>query len=175
MKPTLAVSMLARLSQQRALTLGAVAVAGLVCATIDLLTGPGVQFPIAYVGPVLVAGYLRFPRTMVLMAAGLTLSRLFFEAFVWHTELDALAAVNAAIRITVLWTVGGIAYVAGTSARRIAALEGILPICSHCKRIRDDNQKWLSVEHYISGHSRAVFSHSLCPECIGRHYPETLK
>jgi len=44
-------------------------------------------------------------------------------------------------------------------------LRGLLPICSYCKRIRDDNQYWQQVEGYIADHSDAQFSHGICPSC----------
>jgi len=54
----------------------------------------------------------------------------------------------------------------------IRTLQGILPICSFCKKIRDDQGYWNQVEAYISRHSHAQFSHSVCPECMKNHYPE---
>jgi len=50
----------------------------------------------------------------------------------------------------------------------VQALSGLLPICGSCKRIRDDDGYWRQVEDYISAHSEAEFSHSLCPECLGK-------
>ncbi len=49
----------------------------------------------------------------------------------------------------------------------IKQLEGMLPICSYCKRIRGDTNYWQKVEDYISEHSRARFSHGICPDCYG--------
>jgi len=48
---------------------------------------------------------------------------------------------------------------------RVKQLEGIIPICSYCKKIRDDQQTWQQLETYISNHSEAVFSHGMCPHC----------
>ena len=48
---------------------------------------------------------------------------------------------------------------------QVKQLQGILPICSHCKKIRDDRNYWQRVESYISEHSAAQFSHSICPDC----------
>jgi sigma-B regulation protein RsbU (phosphoserine phosphatase) len=47
----------------------------------------------------------------------------------------------------------------------VKQLQGLLPICSYCKRIRDDQNYWQQVEGYISEHSEAQFSHGICPEC----------
>lgn len=48
---------------------------------------------------------------------------------------------------------------------RVRKLEGIIPICSYCKKIRDDQDSWQLMEKYISEHSEASFTHSACPEC----------
>lgn len=47
----------------------------------------------------------------------------------------------------------------------VKLLQGILPICSYCKHVRDDKNYWQTVESYITGHSEAKFSHSICPGC----------
>jgi len=48
---------------------------------------------------------------------------------------------------------------------RVKQLEGIIPICMYCKKIRDDQKSWQKLETYISNHSEALFSHGICPEC----------
>jgi PleD family two-component response regulator len=53
----------------------------------------------------------------------------------------------------------------------VKTLSGLLPICSGCKRIRDDRGSWTSVETYIQARSQAQFSHGICPECMRRLYP----
>ncbi|MDD9304000.1 MAG: hypothetical protein HUK40_17295 [Desulfobacter sp.] len=55
----------------------------------------------------------------------------------------------------------------------IKQLSGMLPICSHCKKIRDDKGYWNHVEEYVSQHSEAVFSHGICPSCIQTLYPDS--
>jgi ligand-binding sensor domain-containing protein len=51
-------------------------------------------------------------------------------------------------------------------------LHGLLPICASCKKVRDDGGYWNQIESYISTHSYAEFSHSICPECMAKLYPE---
>jgi DNA-binding response OmpR family regulator len=51
---------------------------------------------------------------------------------------------------------------------RVKTLQGLLPICSYCKKIRNDRNYWQQVEGYISDHSQAQFSHGICPECYAR-------
>ena len=60
----------------------------------------------------------------------------------------------------------------------IKKLEGVLPICSYCKRIRQqsgqpqDQQNWIKLEDYLSSRTNAQFTHSICPECLEKYYPE---
>ena len=54
----------------------------------------------------------------------------------------------------------------------VKTLEGILPICASCKKIRDDKGEWTQVDTYITRHSDAEFSHGICPECARRLYPD---
>jgi PAS domain S-box-containing protein len=52
----------------------------------------------------------------------------------------------------------------------IKTLRGFLPICSHCKKIRNDEGYWQQIEKYLSEHSEAEFSHGICPDCMSKHY-----
>jgi DNA-binding response OmpR family regulator len=49
---------------------------------------------------------------------------------------------------------------------RVDQLHGILPICSYCKKVRNDTDSWQQVEAYVSAHSAVRFSHGICPECV---------
>jgi C4-dicarboxylate-specific signal transduction histidine kinase len=51
-------------------------------------------------------------------------------------------------------------------------LHGMIPICSYCKKIRDDGGSWWQLESYIQSHSEAEFSHGICPDCRTRHFPK---
>jgi hypothetical protein len=53
----------------------------------------------------------------------------------------------------------------------VKTLRGIVPICAHCKRVRDDAGFWSQVEAYVSRHTEAQFSHGLCPDCAAKLYP----
>lgn len=52
---------------------------------------------------------------------------------------------------------------------RVKQLSGLLPICSWCKKIRDERGDWHQMEMYIAEHSEADFSHSICPDCMSEH------
>jgi two-component system sensor histidine kinase/response regulator len=54
----------------------------------------------------------------------------------------------------------------------VKQLSGLLPICSHCKKVRDDKGYWNQIEAYIAIHSEAAFSHGICPECAQEYYPD---
>lgn len=59
---------------------------------------------------------------------------------------------------------------------QIKQLQGLLPICSYCKKIRDDQNYWQQVETYITGHSEAQFSHGVCPDCYEKYVkPELME
>jgi sensor histidine kinase regulating citrate/malate metabolism len=55
---------------------------------------------------------------------------------------------------------------------KINTLKGLLPICANCKKIRDDKDRWEQIEFYIREHSEAEFTHSICPECAKKLYPD---
>jgi PAS domain S-box-containing protein len=55
---------------------------------------------------------------------------------------------------------------------KVKSLSGLLPICANCKKIRDDKGYWNHIESYITKHSDVDFSHSICPECEKKLYPE---
>ncbi|MFH2006574.1 MAG: PAS domain S-box protein [bacterium] len=54
----------------------------------------------------------------------------------------------------------------------IKTLQGIIPICGHCKSVRDDQGYWTQVELYLRERADVEFSHGLCPTCVEQHYPE---
>ncbi|MFZ0726339.1 MAG: response regulator [Desulfobacterales bacterium] len=59
-----------------------------------------------------------------------------------------------------------------TALDHVEQLQGMLPICSACKKIRDDKGYWNRIESYISKYSKVKFSHGICPDCAKKLYPE---
>lgn len=57
----------------------------------------------------------------------------------------------------------------------IKVLRGMIPICASCKSVRNDTGFWEAIESYVQTHSEAAFSHSLCPDCVERLYPDFKK
>lgn len=81
--------------------------------------------------------------------------------------------VESLIETIVTLTIGGLLiFMTNKLFKRVRHLEGLLPICAVCKKIRDDNDYWRQAEIYIAAHSDAEFSHSLCPDCAKELYPE---
>jgi glucose-6-phosphate 1-dehydrogenase len=59
-----------------------------------------------------------------------------------------------------------------TALAEVKTLRAFLPMCSYCKRIRDDEDYWHSVEAYISKHTNTQFSHGICPACLAQHFDD---
>jgi len=89
------------------------------------------------------------------------------------TERELRARISTGMRIIGLETeLAELVVDLKRAANKIEKLSGLLPICSHCKKIRDDSGYWNEVEKYISDHSDAEFSHAICPGCLHQYYPD---
>jgi hypothetical protein len=144
------------------------------CLGLDFLLGPYIVFPITFFIPVVIAGWFCRPYYAYLLAIIQPLVRLSFP-FSRHAPWNVTdSIINTTIRIIVLmffaYLVSRTARQTRELARRVNLLEGILPICSLCKKIRDERGNWQQVEIYVSNRSEALFSHSLCPDCLKRDY-----
>lgn len=64
-----------------------------------------------------------------------------------------------------------ITYITSKIFQKMKYLEGILPVCASCKKIRDDKGVWNQIETYVRDRSEAEFSHGICPECAEKLYP----
>jgi steroid delta-isomerase-like uncharacterized protein len=71
-----------------------------------------------------------------------------------------------------IWVQWNMSYLIRQLLKEIKTLKGILPLCSFCKKVRDDEGYWKQVDVYISQHTEADISHGVCPECMKEHYPE---
>jgi hypothetical protein len=155
-------------------------VLGIVILIGDYLSGPTIQFPILYLIPVILASWYSGYGWGLSFAVTMPLVRVMFYLISWPVPLTVSdTAINTLIRVLVL---GGAAYLVRRTAAqtrelatRINVLEGILPICSFCHKIRDQHDTWQPLERYISDRSHARFSHGFCPECGTRHYGDFLK
>lgn len=152
----------------------------LVLGWIDWLTGHELNFFVFYFLPVSLAGWHLGLNASVFMAV--TCALVWFGADVksGHTYSSHFYGVwNTTIRLcsflAIGWSVQKIhsllvaernkSEALGRSLSEIRILQGLLPICAQCKKIRDAEGTWQHLEVYIGEHSNARFSHGYCPEC----------
>jgi hypothetical protein len=146
----------------------------------DYFSGPFIQFPIVYLIPVALATWYYGRWWGLVLSITLPLIRFYFNIALWSVPWTILeASINAIIRITVLSSFALIIHRTAMQtmelSQEVQLLEGLLPICSFCKKIRDDNQQWQQLETYIIERSMATFSHGVCPECAEKHYGDFFK
>lgn len=142
---------------------------------LDYLSGPFLQFPILFVVPVVLATWSDGRAWGLAVAVVMPLVRLAFAAQWWAPDLLPLEIVDHALDMVIL---GGFALLAHRyflQERKIRVLQGMLPICGFCKRIRTPDEGWHQLEQFITDNSEAEFSHTFCPECGERHYSEYMK
>lgn len=143
---------------------------------VDYLTGRAVQFPIVYALPVGMAAWTERKAAAALLAFFLPCARVIFH-YPWHavqplsvTLLNALIAAVALLLYAYL--VDRVAWQTRRLKGEVKVLQGLLPICASCKRIRTDTGEYEPIEHYIAERSEVSFSHGICPECARKLYPE---
>lgn len=112
-------------------------------------------------------GYAVLSATMPLLQDDNPLLRaLFFTS--WTTQL--CAGVGMLALFFRLSYESELAIEKSRGATLTEALQGFIPICMHCKSIRDEQQHWKSLERYVADRSKVRFSHGLCPDCARTHY-----
>jgi K+-sensing histidine kinase KdpD len=143
-------------------------------AAVDWELIPLKVFPFVFIFPLMLATWNRSLPFALVCAMGLSLTRLAHQ-FVFDEKpytVDEVA--SALVRFFVLLLLAALTNQLGKQTRqlrhRVRLLEGILPICSWCKSIRDEQNNWVQLEGYITTHSEAHFSHSLCPKCFKEFY-----
>lgn len=145
--------------------------ASIIILMVDFVTGPFIQFPILFVIPVALATVTHGRLGGMVVGAVLPLIRL---SFFLRWELPAsltLELLDTTVDIVILGAFSLLIEQIICQQREIRVLQGMLPICGFCKRIRDESGGWHQLESYISRHSGAKFSHTFCQECGRKHYP----
>ena len=143
-----------------------------IVVAVDYLSGPVIQFPALFIVPVSLAAWYSGRVWGLVLAVGLPLVRLYFTTILDAPWTFTEAAINAAIRMTVLGAfavlVDRIAVQAKALSERVEILEGMLPVCAMCKRIRDEGATWRPLEQYVLTQSKDHISHEICPDCAAR-------
>lgn len=115
-------------------------------------------------------------REMIVVAAAATASIL---AGVWTSPASETPMVaellNRLAAAAFIWLLVYTARRRRLAEAEVKVLRGLLPICAACKRIRRKDDAWETLETYITDHSEAAFTHSLCPECFQKYYSELEK
>lgn len=146
---------------------------------IDYITGRYIEFPILYALPVALAAWRLQYKLSSVMSILLPAARVGF--YVPWQEIQALpiALINAPITLVALFLYGYLVSLISRQTmvlqRKVKVLEGILPICASCKKIRNEKGEYEAIEKYVGEHSEASFSHSICSDCAKRLYPEFYK
>lgn len=150
-------------------------------ALLDYYTVEELNVTLLYLGPIALASWKLGKSEAIFVAA--------FSALIWFVEDHLILRQSGSLMIPLLNMAGLFGFflivvLILTSLRqafaaqqrliaeledalgRVKTLSGLLPICSWCKRVRDDRGYWKAVEAYIEEHSQAEFTHGICPDCM---------
>jgi len=140
---------------------------------IDLLFFPtGVAIGVLYVLPVLVSLRSRQQTFVFTVAAGATVLTVLGFVFSPSGGILWMGVANRLIAVLAIWVTAFLSLQQRKAEDLIQFLRGLLPMCASCKKIRDDKGYWSQVEQYIETHSNAIFTHSICPACVEKWYPD---
>jgi len=148
----------------------------LVLVLVDYLTGPRVPVPAIYSVPVALAAWYSGRSTGLLLAFLLPLSHLALVLWVWPPESASLEAesLNVILRVCTFILLALLMFRLceheRALERNLTLLQGLLPLCSHCKRIKNAANQWETLETYVESRSGAEFSHAICPACARDKY-----
>ena len=135
----------------------------------DYISGPVIQFPAVFIIPVSLAAWYNGRLWGVALSVGLPLVRLYFTTILDTPWSFTEAAINAGIRVAVLGLfavlIDRVAIQSAALNKRIQILEGMLPVCAVCKRIRDERETWSQLEQYMISRPKDGISHEVCPDC----------
>jgi hypothetical protein len=142
---------------------------------IDYLTCNHLEFPAIYVLPVGMAAW-RKKYVAYTLSVVMPLCRVGFIYFRAESDSLLLLSLNALIVMLSLlfytYLIHRIAWQSTQLTDKVKVLEGILPVCASCGRIRNESGNYEKLEKYVAEHTEASFSHGICPECAKRLYPE---
>lgn len=142
----------------------------------DFFIGPFVSFPIVLFFPISMMAWWHTARSAYILAIVLVIVRFLGALYLKpagfplspHTSIDTLVYLSVFLLLGCL--INEVAKERQLLQREIKTLEGLLPICSYCKKIRTDGGEWQQLESYIIQHSEATFTHSICPTCKDEHF-----
>jgi hypothetical protein len=144
---------------------------------VEYITGEDIRFSVFFIFPACLAAWSGRRFLAYGLAIVLPLVRLFLYMF-WPStrtlpslEMSINAALHIFMLLTSVYVIDQVRLVSALK-KEIKTLEGILPICASCKKIRNEDGVYEPMEAYLSRHSEAQFTHGICPECKVKLYPE---
>ena len=145
-------------------------------AWVDYLNGPGTQFPVLYIIPMILAAWYSGRWPALMLAITMPMVHILLLVLWWQpdnigTLVAAASFRGAVIMVLALWFARFSEHERALE-HHVQTLEGLLPICTFCKSIRNDAGEWERLEKFISTRSEAQFSHGFCPACQKTHYPD---
>ena len=151
----------------------------LIILYLDYITGPEIQFPFLFIAPVILITCYNDLWWGLALSVLLPIVSVYF-IFLWNeNQRFIFIIINLVIRIIIFAFIAVLINVVKKQKRelseRINNLESFLPICSFCKKIRDEKNHWHNIENYISGKTSTEFSHSICPDCAKKYYKDYIK
>ena len=143
---------------------------------LDFITGQEIYFPIVYALPVGVAAWHNKKYLAYALAILLPLARISYH-FLWNDNQSLPSVLlNPPIKILSLlfyaYLIDRVSWQKKKLEEELLALEGILPMCASCRKIRNENGQYEPLEKFVVEHSKASFSHGICPECAKKLYPD---
>ena len=136
---------------------------------LDYAVSPSVEFPGLFLAPVAFAAWYggmkwALPLSALPFAHVWVLSITGGEAGLYEATISAV--VRVVTLVAVAWWIASVGAAQRALAHEVELLEGLLPICSYCKKIRDDDGEWQMLEKYIQERSSATFTHGVCEPCL---------
>jgi hypothetical protein len=145
---------------------------------VDYVTGPRVEVPAIYSILVALAAWYSGRTTGLLLAFTLPVSRLVLALWVWPPGTVSLEAewVGAVLRVFAFTLLALLMFRLceheRALERNLTMLQGLLPLCSHCKRIKNASNEWEPFESYLESRTGVEFTHGICPQCAAERYPD---
>jgi hypothetical protein len=146
---------------------------------LEYLTGLHNQFPMFYFIPVCLAAWYSGRRTALALGLIIPIAQLMFvvlerQSVHWLT-LIAITALRGTVIIVMAMWFARLSEHERALNDEVQTLQGLLPICSFCKSIRNELGEWEHLEKFISKRSETQFSHGICPSCHQIHYADLVE
>lgn len=138
-------------------------------AILDFLTSVGIVGGMLYGGPVYLTGFLSYAEDVkrrLVVAVAVLCTALTILAFSPEGGIPSIVLCNYVIAVVAVWIAAALALIHIRLVAENAELRDLLPICSYCKQIRDDEGAWHRLETYLHRHNGVEFSHGMCPPCL---------